>query len=213
MFYATRFPAKVAVYVGVGQVADMAASEAASYAFALEQATKRGHRAAIKQLSAIGPPPHDMKALMRQRRWLMALGGAFGPHLTIPKLIWRALRSPEASPLDLVHLVQGSNFSLRPLWTQLMATDIQRDFRDFGMPVFFCLGRHDMQVVASVAAAYFEVIAAPLKELVWFEESGHMAPFEEPERFNRLMIETIRPLAVGAAFATAQPAAGPALPD
>jgi pimeloyl-ACP methyl ester carboxylesterase len=53
-----------------------------------------------------------------------------------------------------------------------------------------------MQVVSSVAAAYFGVIEAPHKELVWFENSGHMAPFEEPELFNRVMVETVRPLAV-----------------
>lgn len=196
MIYAHRFPTKLAAYVGVGQVADMAASEAASYAFALAQAEKRGHRTATKELRAIGPPPHDMPALMKQRRWLMSLGGAFGPRLSIPRLIWRGLRSPEASPLDLVRLVQGSSFSLRQLWPQMKASDVQRDFRRFEMPGFFCLGRYDMQVVASVAAAYFEVIEAPSKQLVWFEQSGHMAPFEEPEPFNRLMIETVRPVAL-----------------
>jgi proline iminopeptidase len=195
ILYASRFPAKVAAYVGVGQVADMAASEAASYVFVLGEAERRGHRAALKQLRAIGPPPHDMKALGRQRRWLMALGGAFGPNLSLFQLVRRGLRAPEASPVDLVRLIQGSTFSLRALWPQLMATDIQRDFRRFGAPLFFFLGRRDMQVVATVAAAYFEVIEAPHKELIWFENSGHMAPFEEPQLFNALMVEKVRPFA------------------
>ena len=194
--YATRFRAKVIAYVGVGQVADMAASEAASYAFALAKAQERGHRQAVRQLRAIGPPPHSIKAIGVERRWLMAMGGAFGPNLPIARLVWRGLTSPEASVLDLVRLLQGSAFSLRHLWSELMASNVQRDFRRFEVPVFFLLGRFDMQAVASVAASYFDVIDAPRKELVWFENSGHMAPFEEPDLFNRIMTQTVRPLAM-----------------
>ncbi len=194
--YVSRFPAKVAAYVGVGQVADMAASEVASYDFALAKARERGHRKAVADLLAIGPPPHSIKAIMTQRRWLAAMGGALGPNLTFPKLIWRAMSSPEASPWDLVSMVQGSRFSLAHLWAELMEGNIQRDVRHLEVPVFFLLGRLDMQVVASVAEAYFEVLEAPYKQLIWFENSGHMAPAEEPELFNRVMVETVRPFAV-----------------
>ncbi len=196
VLYAGRFPAKVAAYVGVGQVADMAASEAASYAFALEKARERGHRRAIRQLEAIGPPPHTLKTLATQRRWLMAMGGAFGPNLSLANMVWRGMTGPEASPLDLVRLVRGAGFSTRLLWPALMASNLRRDVRRLETPAFFVLGRHDMQVVAAVSADYFDALEAPHKQLIWFEESGHMVPFEEPERFNRLMVETVRPFAV-----------------
>ncbi len=195
VLYASRFPARVIAYVGVGQVVDMAASEAASYAFALDRARERGHRKAVRQLLAIGPPPHTMKALRTQRRWLMALGGAFGPNLSLRRLIWRGLTSPEASVLDLVRMVRGSSLSVRLLWRELLPANLRRDVPRLEMPVFFLLGRRDMQVVASVSADYFDALEAPHKALVWFEDSGHMPPFEEPGLFNRVMIETIRPLA------------------
>jgi esterase/lipase len=41
------------------------------------------------------------------------------------------------------------------------------------MPVFFFLGRRDHQVPAETSAAYFDVLTAPSKRLVWFEESRH----------------------------------------
>jgi pimeloyl-ACP methyl ester carboxylesterase len=197
VLYAQRRPAKVAVYVGVGQVADMAASEAASYAFALAKARERGHHKAIAQLLAIGPPPYTLKTLGTQRRWLMAMGGSFGPDLSVPKLMRRALGAPEASLLDMVRLIRGMNFSTRLLWPQLSAMNLVRDVPRLETPVFFALGRYDMQVVASVSESYFEVLSTPYKELVWFERSGHMAPFEEPALFNRLMVETVRPFAFG----------------
>ena len=197
VLYSERFPAKVAAYVGVGQVADMAASEAGSYAFTLAQAGRRGRSAAVRALKAIGPPPHEAKALQVQRRWLMALGGAFGPNLSLPRLIWRTISAPEGSPLDLVRLLRGAAFSLAPLWPQLMAVDIMSR-RAFEVPVFLILGRHDMQVVAQVAANWFDLISAPEKRLFWLEASGHFAPFEEPAAFNRIIIDKVRPVAVAA---------------
>jgi len=196
VLYAQRHPEKVAVYVGVGQVADMADSERRSYAFTLAEAEKRGHRGAIRALRRIGRPPHDYRKVGTERRWLMAFGGAFGPRFSLPRAVWRAMRTPESSPLDLVRLLQGSMFSLKALWPALMAIDFRRDVRRFATPVVLILGRHDHQVVAEVAAAWFEEIEAPHKALIWLEESGHFLPFEEPAAFNKALVETVRPLAV-----------------
>jgi pimeloyl-ACP methyl ester carboxylesterase len=52
------------------------------------------------------------------------------------------------------------------------------------VPVLFALGRHDRQVDARIAADYFDVLQAEHKRLVWFDQSAHNVPFEEPERFN-----------------------------
>lgn len=193
--YAVRHPAKVSAYVGVGQVADMAASETASYAFVLAEAERRGNAKALKALRDIGPPPHEMKSLIQQRRWLNAFGGGMGPNLTMTAMTWRALQTPEASLWDFVRLLQGSLFSMRTLWSDLMSLEFERDALRFEIPVFLALGRRDMQVVAEVTARYFERLEAPRKELVWFEQSGHFAAFEEPAKFHQLMIETVRPLA------------------
>jgi proline iminopeptidase len=195
VLYAQRHPDKVCAYVGVGQVADMAASEAASYAFTLEQARKRGNARARKALEAIGAPPHEPKALQVQRRWLMAFGGGFGDHLSFAKLLWRTISAPEGSILDVPRLIEGANYSLGPLWPQLIAVDLQ-NHTTFKVPVFLILGRKDMQVVASVAAEWFERIEAPSKQLFWLEESGHFAPFEEPLAFNRILVEHVRAAAV-----------------
>ena len=193
VLYADRFPGKVRAYVGIGQVADMAASEVASYEFALARARERGPARAVKQLLGIGPPPHTIEQLLVQRRWLTTMGGSMGRNLTMARLIWRGLRTPEASLWDLVRLARGAVFSLKHLWPQLMASHLRADVPGLKMPVFFLLGRLDMQVAAPVSAAYFDALEAPHKELIWFEESGHMVPFEDPERFNRVMIDTVRP--------------------
>ena len=62
------------------------------------------------------------------------------------------------------------------------------------MPVFFVLGRADRHVPSVVAAEYFETIAAPVKQLAWFEESAHNAPFEQSHRFVSVLIDQVLPL-------------------
>jgi pimeloyl-ACP methyl ester carboxylesterase len=195
--YAAQHPDKVSTYVGVGQVADMARSEAESYAFVLAEAERRGNRKALKALRAIGAPPYKtLRGAGVQRRWLTAFGGATGPGFSLTRLLRRALRTPEASLFDLVNLVRGSLFSLKHLEPELMNTNLARDFRRFEVPVFFILGRHDNQVVARVSEDYFNIIEAPHKELNWLERSGHFLPFEEPEEFNRLLVDVVRPFAI-----------------
>jgi len=50
-------------------------------------------------------------------------------------------------------------------------------------------------VPAVLAKKYFHALSAPHKELIWFEQSAHNPPFEEPEKFDRVLIERILPWA------------------
>ena len=67
----------------------------------------------------------------------------------------------------------------------------------FAVPVVFILGRYDQVVPSVLAERYFRDVQAPVKRLVWFEQSAHNPSFEEPERFIRLLIDDIRPMALG----------------
>ena len=78
------------------------------------------------------------------------------------------------------------------------------DVRAFAMPVFFLLGRHDWHVPSVVSAQYFDSIEAPCKRLVWFEQSAHNPPFEQPDKFVDVMVDTVLP-AVRAGACTPAP--------
>jgi pimeloyl-ACP methyl ester carboxylesterase len=67
VLYAARFPEKVAVYVGTGQIGNWPASEQSSYAFTLAEAERRNNRRALRELRAIGAPPHTTKRMYVQR--------------------------------------------------------------------------------------------------------------------------------------------------
>ena len=68
----------------------------------------------------------------------------------------------------------------------------------FSCPIFLFEGRHDYSVSHTIAEAWFERVSAPKKELVWFEDSAHMAMQEQPGRFLYQLVTEVRPLAVKA---------------
>ena len=49
------------------------------------------------------------------------------------------------------------------------------------------LGRYDHVTPPELAVRYFDSSRAPCKNLVWFGQSAHNAPFEEPNAFEQFM--------------------------
>jgi pimeloyl-ACP methyl ester carboxylesterase len=41
---------------------------------------------------------------------------------------------------------------------------------------------------------YLDALTAPSKRLVWFEDSGHEPFMDEPEKFNRMMVDLVWPV-------------------
>ncbi len=73
LIYAHDHPENVAVYVGVGQIANMPEGERQGYAFALEQARVHGDEGALEALQKLGPPPHTVSEMLSSRHWVEAL--------------------------------------------------------------------------------------------------------------------------------------------
>jgi hypothetical protein len=51
-------------------------------------------------------------------------------------------------------------------------------------------------IAPKTSVAYFDMLTAPSKKLVWFEESAHEAPFEETIKFNGAVADLVRPVQV-----------------
>ncbi|HJT93119.1 MAG TPA: alpha/beta hydrolase [Mycobacterium sp.] len=190
VLYASRFPQKVAAYVGSGQIGDWPVAESASYAYALAEARRLENRKALRELHSIGPPPYDADCLWTERTWLQRFEGQMSPRSL---LSWGriAVAGPEASIVDLPYLMRGFRFSLDAMWADVSRINLLEDAPALEMPVFFFLGRRDHWVPPQTSVAYFDALTAPSKELVWFDDSGH-APFaDEPAKFNRMMVELL----------------------
>lgn len=111
--------------------------------------------------------------------------------------LWRFFRitlgGPEASMLDLPNILRGLMFCAR-MWPEVSALNLVNAVPALQKPMFFFIGRHDHVVAAETSVAYFDMLTAPSKNFVWFEDSAHEPPVEEPAKFNAAMAELVRPV-------------------
>jgi pimeloyl-ACP methyl ester carboxylesterase len=191
--YAYQHPEKIAAYIGIAQVANVAEGERVSYEWALNQATTRNNRNAIAALRAISPGPKSVDDELAKGEWVEAFGGVFHQSFSTGKLILAALSTDEANLVDLVKFGQGNRFSLESLRPEYSKLDLTR-YHTFQVPIVFLLGRYDWHVPAVLAEQYFNTIHAPCKRLIWFEHSAHNPPFEEPERFIQILVDQVSQL-------------------
>jgi pimeloyl-ACP methyl ester carboxylesterase len=193
ILYASRYPHKVAAYIGTGQIGDWPAAESASYAYALTEARHRNNRRAVKALCAIGPPPYPASSVFKERTWLQVLDGQLTTR-ALCKFGRIALAGEESSIFDLPNQLRGFRFSMDAMWDEVSRIDLSVAAPELQTPVFFFPGRHDHWVPPETSVAYFDMLTAPSKELLWFEESGHEPFVDEPVKFNRAAIDMVRPL-------------------
>ena len=101
-------------------------------------------------------------------------------------------RGRPPSSLEIPRFIRGNNVSLEAMHDELLGLDLQHSVPAVDVPVIFFLGRYDHHVDATIAARYFDSLLAPSKQLVWFENSAHNIPFEEPELFTGSVVTALR---------------------
>lgn len=186
-----RYPKLYYAYIGIGQVVNMKENERLSYEYTLEQAILRNDKKAERQLQDIGTEYFNrvdwFKCLLLQRKYLVKYGGAVYGKSNYRCLETHFLSSPEYSLFDIINRVRGSKQSLKMLWIKLLKVNLFETSTKFDIPIYFIEGRHDYNAPSSIANQYYESIKAPLKELIWFENSAHFPQWEEPEKFHSIL--------------------------
>ncbi|MCP2012165.1 alpha/beta fold hydrolase [Duganella violaceipulchra] len=81
--------------------------------------------------------------------------------------------------------------SWSPVWNEVMNIDLPETLKEVDCPVYFFVGKNDIQTSTRITVKYFERLQAPKKELYIFEKSGHQIHQDEPERFQNTIISTL----------------------
>lgn len=192
VYAAVRRPELVAALVAAGMDIDMPAAENNAYAFALDAARQRGNRRAMRQLAALGPPPHvEVKQFTTRARWAANFGGVTtnaGYNSLLRALLVSLIRSPDYSAADIVRTVRGISASQAALLPQLATTDLVRTMPRLDVPIVIAQGRLDQVAPGQAAQRFHDSLTAPSKQLVWFERSAHTPHLEEPAKFRDLLM-------------------------
>jgi pimeloyl-ACP methyl ester carboxylesterase len=202
---AAQNPARIGHVVAVGIDVDWGESERYAYAFACDEAARRGDRRAQRQLEAIGAPPHDTsRKFLTRVRWVTAYGGIhrgrgfFG-------LLWenvrRLLASPHYSLREAVQALRAIGRTQELMLAPVNQFDLRTMVSRIEVPIVFFQGRHDVATPPELVARYVDALDAPRgKSLVWFEASAHMPHYEEPARFRQALLRAldVQPCAIAA---------------
>lgn len=78
-----------------------------------------------------------------------------------------------------------------PVWNEVMATDLPKTLKQVDCPVYFLVGKDDIQTSTRITTEYFEALRAPRKGLYLFEKSGHQIHRDEPEKFQKTLIQAL----------------------
>ena len=184
----SKYPEKIAAYVGQGQFVEGAQNEKLSYDFCLEEAKRRGDKKALSKLEGKAPVDGkypDEKAMMAQRDCLSKYGGSNYKNRggMIKSLLIPLIKSPEYKLSDIPKYAKGGLYLSKVLWDDAVE---QNYFfvKNLDMPVIITQGRHDFNTPSALAQKWFDSLETPFKKWIWFEESAHSPIAEEPEKWT-----------------------------
>jgi proline iminopeptidase len=84
----------------------------------------------------------------------------------------------------------------------LVTVDLPAQGTSFAIPIFIFQGEDDNVTPAQLARAYVDTITAPQKWFVPINGAGHLAMVVKSDEFLKLLVERVRPIAIGAASAS-----------
>jgi CubicO group peptidase (beta-lactamase class C family)/pimeloyl-ACP methyl ester carboxylesterase len=172
--------------IGTGQMVSQRETDIMFYEDTLAWAEQTGNDALAETLRKQGPPPYanllDYEAALgHEHDW-----NAYA-ELDTSKEMPAILFVPEYTFMDRINGFRAFLDTFSVLYPQLQAIDFRRDAPKLDIPVYLVSGAHEARGRAVLAAAWFEMLEAPSKEMVVFAHSGHRPLFEEPAAFAALM--------------------------
>lgn len=193
IFLTSEKPEYYAGLIGSGQMVDFKETEVIDYYKALEIAKEKGDSKKIEKLEKLGVPPYyDGNIAIKSSAYLSYLSSymAANPATTgSPFHTGRDMMESEYGLVDSVRYLLGIMNTFNVVYPQLYETDLRTEYSKLEIPVYFFLGRHDLNAPVSLAEEYFNLLEAPKKELIWFEHSGHTPWNYETDLFVQ---ETLR---------------------
>jgi pimeloyl-ACP methyl ester carboxylesterase len=188
-------------YVGTAQMVDVLETDQLIFEMVLEHSLKTGDSKFVETLKSQGQPPYYGKSPIQPYATLFGREYAIFEAPNIKDAEYRRdgdilmlmLKQPEYGWLDRVYYLLGLMNTFNVVYPQLQEMDLRQDTTRLDLPVYIVLGRHDMNNPFQIPEEYFDLLEAPSKQLIFFENSGHGMIWEEAGLFHDLMVHTILP--------------------
>jgi proline iminopeptidase len=190
-----QHPELYRAYIGTGQMVDPQETDRVFYRDTLAWARRTNNTALVEKLTASGPPPYtdflnyepvltnDPEVYPYDHSPNSEGAGGFSENIFVE----------EYSLMEQLHNLAAFFDVFTVLYPQLQDIDFRTDATQLEVPAYLVQGRHEAPGRARPAEEWFQMLDAPKKQLIVLDTSGHRPLFEQPERFHRVMTETVLP--------------------
>ena len=187
IFMVKEQPELYHAFIGTGQMVAFEETEKIDYALAMKLAKENGDQKVVDTLRKNGEPPYYGNSVTtKSATYLNYLSQKMVGNPEIQNggfQTMRDLAAKEYGILDKVNYLRGILQTFNHVYPQLYNVDLRKEYSTLDVPVYFLLGKHDINAPLSLTEDYYQKLDAPNKEIIWFEHSGHNPWINEPERF------------------------------
>lgn len=188
-----QHPELYRAYIGTGQMVDPQETDRVFYRDTLAWARRTNNTELADNLTTSGPPPctgmidygaaltNDPEVYPYGHRSNSEGAGGFSENIFVE----------ECTLMEQLHNLAALLDVFTVLYPQLRDIDFRTDAVELEVPVYLVQGRYQAPGRARPAEEWFGLLDAPKRQLIVLGTSGHRPPFEQPERFHRVMIKTV----------------------
>lgn len=178
-----KYPDRYYAYVGVGQVIDDDKSRDITYDWFVDKLKEENDSVELAKMIESHSVSRD---LINKYRGIYYKGKSLFDVIKESPYYYEGYLDEYSKSMRFVRESMDQNPSTR-------MKNIFNDIRKLRVPVYFFEGRHDRIAACApeLVVEYCKHLEAPKKEIIWFEESAHHPNLDEPDKFQRILIDKV----------------------
>lgn len=191
-----KYPDEYTAYIAISQITNQLESERLAYEYLRQHASAIGDAKSEKELKkfdrdAENFPCYDYLTSIRSELLEKYGVGTLREKSSISKLVNDVFKFKGYTISEKVNFGRGSKFHTKHLFPYLFADNLFESSISFTLPVYFLHGKFDQTVSYVLAQKYFEIVNAPHKEFISFENSAHSPNIDETEKYLFVMLKIL----------------------
>jgi pimeloyl-ACP methyl ester carboxylesterase len=181
-------PRRFFSYIGVGQFVNLSKNSELCYQYCIQKAKEKNDTAMLETVAKLGVADTSAKWDLEHQN-VALLGGALYNITDIRPVAELFFKTPLYTTEEKQNIPQALTKSCIELYGEMAKNNLDTEIASVEVPVLFLSGRHDYYSVTELVQQYFDILQAPKKSIVLFDESAHFPFTEETDKFTRAVCE------------------------
>jgi len=181
-------------YIGVSQMTDQRKSDTLAIAYLRQKATQSNDKKSLKKIEKFAYMPIEKETVLKRlhlgQQGMLKYGGFLYDTTLIGMFKLSILPLFTTKIYNFKDIINVFRLSKSRLYLSYEYNIIE-SVKSLNIPIYLLHGKEDYLLNSALAKEFYENLKAPKKEFITFTHSAHMVPFEEANKFNRVLIEKV----------------------